>query len=95
MWFFVQAMLIETTLFKQDPEEGKSKAKKILVQGNLNSSFFFCVLKRILILWFFEYPCKIDSWQYFPQAFEPQISDCTRKYTYVQRFWRLLKENHV
>ena len=34
-------MLIETTLFKQDQEEGKSKARKILVQGNLNSSFVF------------------------------------------------------
>ena len=27
--------------------------------------------------------------------FEPQISNCTRKYTYVQSFWRFLKENHV
>lgn len=27
--------------------------------------------------------------------FEPQISDCTRKYTSVQSFRRLVKENHV
>ena len=29
------------------------------------------------------------------KIFEPQISDFTRKYTYVQSFWRFLKENHV
>ena len=26
---------------------------------------------------------------------EPQISDCTRKYTYFSSFWRFLKDNHV
>ena len=50
-------------------------------------------------MWFFEFPCKVDSCQYFSQTFkkifEPQISDFTRKYRYAQSFWRLLKENHV
>ena len=35
---------------------------------------------------------------FFPNVkkiFEPQISVCTRKYTYVQRFWRFLKENYA
>ena len=38
---FVQAILIKTTL-KQDQKEGRSKAKKIIAEGNLNSSFVFC-----------------------------------------------------
>ena len=41
VWIFVQAVLIKTTLFKQDQKESKSKAKKIIVQGNLKSSFVF------------------------------------------------------
>ena len=35
---------------------------------------------------------------FFPNVwkiFEPQISDCTRKYTSVQSFRRLVKENNV
>ena len=37
VWIFVQIIL------KQDQkEEGRSKAKKIIVEGNLNSSFVFC-----------------------------------------------------
>ena len=30
-----------SSLFKQDQKEGKSKAKKVIVQGNLNYSFVF------------------------------------------------------
>ena len=39
---FVQAILIKTTLKQDQKEEGRSKAKKIIVEGNLNSSFVFC-----------------------------------------------------
>ena len=41
VWIFVQAVLIKTTLKLDQKEEGRSKAKKIIVDGNLNSSFFF------------------------------------------------------
>ena len=41
VWIFVQAMLIKTTLKQDQKEEGRSKDKKIIVQGNLNSSFAF------------------------------------------------------
>ena len=34
-------MLLKTILFKQDQKERKTKAEKIIVQGNLNSSFAF------------------------------------------------------
>ena len=27
--------------------------------------------------------------------FKPEISDCTRKYTHVQSFWRFVKENRA
>ena len=40
VWIFVQAMLIKTTLFKQN-QKGKSETNKIIIQGNLNSSFVF------------------------------------------------------
>ena len=39
---FVQAILIKTTLKQDQKEEDRSKAKKIIVEGNLNSSFVFC-----------------------------------------------------
>ena len=42
VWIFVQAILIKTTLKEDEKEEGRSKAKKIIVEGNLNSSFVFC-----------------------------------------------------
>ena len=42
VWIFVQAILIKTTLKQHEKEEGRSKAKKIIVEGNLNSSFVFC-----------------------------------------------------
>ena len=42
VWIFVQAILIKTTLKQDQKEEGRSKAKKIIVEGNLNSSFVFC-----------------------------------------------------
>ena len=38
----VKAILIKTTLKQYQKEEGRSKAKKIIVEGNLNSSFVFC-----------------------------------------------------
>ena len=41
VWIFVQAMSIKMTLKQDQKEEGRSKAKKIIVQGNLNSSFAF------------------------------------------------------
>ena len=34
-------MLLKTILFKQDQKERKNKAEKMIVQGNLNSSFVF------------------------------------------------------
>ena len=42
VWIFVEAILIKTTLKQDQKEEGRSKAKKIIVEGNLNSSFVFC-----------------------------------------------------
>ena len=42
VWIFVQAILIKTTLKQDQKEEDRSKAKKIIVEGNLNSSFVFC-----------------------------------------------------
>ena len=41
VWVSVQAMLIKAT-FKQDHKEvGRSKAKKIIVEDNLNYSLLF------------------------------------------------------
>ena len=42
VWIFVQAILIKTTLKEDEKEEGRSKAKMIIDEGNLNSSFVFC-----------------------------------------------------
>ena len=42
VWIFVQANLIKTTLKQDQKEGGRSKAKEINVEGNLNSSFVFC-----------------------------------------------------
>ena len=39
---FVQAILIKTNLKQDQKEEGTSKAKNIIVEDNLNSSFVFC-----------------------------------------------------
>ena len=41
VWIFVQTTLINTPLKQDRKEEGRSKAKKIIVQGNLNSNFAF------------------------------------------------------
>ena len=38
---FIQTMLIKATLKQDQKEEVRSKAEKIIVQGNLNSSFVF------------------------------------------------------
>ena len=51
MWIFVHAVLIKTTLKQDREEEGRSKAEKIIAEGNLNFSFVFC-FKELLILWF-------------------------------------------
>ena len=42
VWIFVQAILIKTNLKQDQKEEGTSKTKNIIVEGNLNSSFVFC-----------------------------------------------------
>ena len=43
VWVFVQAMLIKTILKQDQKEEGRTKAKKINVQGNLNPSNVFLI----------------------------------------------------
>ena len=43
----MNAMLINTTLKQDQKEEGRSKAKKIIVQGNLNYSFAFLFKRAI------------------------------------------------
>ena len=84
---------------KQDQkEEGRSKAKKIIVEGNLNSSFVFCFKEHFN---FVVFQVSLQGWvmpQIFPnvyQIFEPYLSDCIRKNTYVKSFRRIAKENHV
>ena len=88
---------------KEDLKQGQkkevtSKAKKIIVEGNLNSSFVFCFKEHFN---FAVFRISLQGWFIplsFPsvkQIFDPHISDCIRKYTYVQSFRRLVKENHV
>ena len=42
VWTFIQAILIKTTLKQGQKEEERSKAKKIIVEGNLNSICVLC-----------------------------------------------------
>ena len=43
VWIFVQAMLIKTILKQDQKEEGRTKAKKIIVQRNLNPGNVFLI----------------------------------------------------
>ena len=57
VWIFVQAILIKTTLKQDQKEEGRSKAKKIIVQG-IGQLFQFCfsVLKTFQFCSFSNFP---------------------------------------
>ena len=51
-------------------------------------------------MWFFEFPCKVDSRQYFSQAFKKYLNHKCRIVlgniaTYVKSFWKFVKENRV
>ena len=56
---FVQAILIKTTLKQDQKEEDRSKAKKIIVEGNLNSSFVFCFKEHFN---FVVFQISLQSW---------------------------------
>ena len=73
LWIFVQAMLIKTNKQNQK-EESRGKAKKIIVTRSFKFQFCFPVFKCILKLWFFEFPWKIDSCQYFSQTFKKYLN---------------------
>ena len=71
VWVFVQAMLIKTILKQDQKEEGRTKAKKINVQGNLNPSNVF------LIKWHLNFAVfRISLQVWFMAVFFPSI----RKY---------------
>ena len=82
---FVQVLLVKTTLVKGS----KSKSKKIIVQGNLNSSFAF-VLKRIfrLIHASIFRKCLKNIWT-------TNIWLQGNIHMHVQSFWAFLIKNHV
>ena len=52
VWIFVQAILIKTNLKQDQKEEGTSKTKNIIVEGNLNSSFVFCFKEYFIFVVF-------------------------------------------
>ena len=78
---------------KEELEENRNKAKKIIVQGNLNLIFFFCFKVHFNFVVFLIFHASI--FPKFLTNIEPQISDYIRKYTYVQSFQRFVKGNHV
>ena len=47
MGIFVQVILTKTSTLRQDQKEGKSQAKKIIDEGNLNSSFVSCFKEHL------------------------------------------------